>query len=171
MTRKVIWSPRRWSSDQGGDELTQEVGLGAGLADTLVGILTVREMLLYTAELKRPMHEPFAQKQAAVNHILEKLSLEDCQNVIVGTQYIAGISGGQVPRPLPHPSCCGDCKGVVVGTQYFAGTSGGQVPRFLSLPCLLWGLSECDYGDLVHCRHLGRPGASLPPPCLFVVGT
>eukprot|EP00884_Botryococcus_braunii_P007530 jgi/Botrbrau1/16779/Bobra.150_2s0014.1 len=66
--------------------------------DTLVGILTVREMLLYTAELKRNLKEPFASKQAAVNHLLEKLSLEDCQNVIVGTPLMVGISGGQAKR-------------------------------------------------------------------------
>lgn len=66
------------------------------VVDTLVGILTVREMLLYTAELKWPRQKPLAEKLAAVNGLLEKLSLEDCQNVRVGTQFLAGISGGQV---------------------------------------------------------------------------
>ena len=34
--------------------------------DTLIPILTVEEMLMYTAELKRPRSEPAAEKRAAV---------------------------------------------------------------------------------------------------------
>jgi hypothetical protein len=34
--------------------------------DTLLPILTVEEMLMYTAELKRPLKEPTAIKRAAV---------------------------------------------------------------------------------------------------------
>lgn len=35
-------------------------------ADTLLPILTVREMLLYTAELKRPLSEKLSHKAVAV---------------------------------------------------------------------------------------------------------
>lgn len=48
-------------------------------ADTLLPILTVEEMLLYTAELKRPLSEPLEQKKAAVQELLEKLALTDCR--------------------------------------------------------------------------------------------
>jgi ATP-binding cassette, subfamily G (WHITE), member 2 len=48
-------------------------------ADTLVDSLSVREMLLYTAELKRPMGEPLAAKRAAVEVLLGKLALTGCK--------------------------------------------------------------------------------------------
>lgn len=49
------------------------------LADTLLPILTVEEMLLYTAELKRPRSVPLAEKQAAVEQLLDKLGLQACR--------------------------------------------------------------------------------------------
>lgn len=49
------------------------------LADTLLPILTVEEMLLYTAELKRPRSIPLADKQAAVEELLDKLALQECR--------------------------------------------------------------------------------------------
>jgi hypothetical protein len=39
---------------------------GPAQFDTLLGILTVYEMLLYTAELKRPWQEPLERKKHAV---------------------------------------------------------------------------------------------------------
>jgi hypothetical protein len=48
-------------------------------ADTLLPILTVEEMLLYTAELKRPRSIPLADKQAAVEELLDKLGLNTCR--------------------------------------------------------------------------------------------
>lgn len=48
-------------------------------ADTLLHILTVEEMMLYTAELKRPRSEPLASKKAAVDTLLEKLGLTPCR--------------------------------------------------------------------------------------------
>ena len=37
--------------------------------DTLLGILTVEEMLMYTAELKRSISEPLSSKKAAVEQV------------------------------------------------------------------------------------------------------
>ena len=54
--------------------------------DTLLGALTVREMLLYTAELKRSMHEPFADKAAAVDAVLDQLGLVTCAGVNIGSK-------------------------------------------------------------------------------------
>lgn len=48
-------------------------------ADTLLPILTVEEMLLYTAELKQPRSIPLADKQAAVETLLDKLGLVPCR--------------------------------------------------------------------------------------------
>ncbi len=49
--------------------------------DTLIPSLTVSEMLLYTAELKRPRQESLDSKKTAVEHVLNKLSLSTCRSV------------------------------------------------------------------------------------------
>ena len=49
------------------------------LLDTLLGILTVYEMLLYTAELKRSIREPLSSKKAAVEDLMDKLALQGCR--------------------------------------------------------------------------------------------
>ena len=66
--------------------------------DTLVDILTVEEMLMYTAELKRPINQPKAQKKAAVDELLHVLALEGCRDVRIGSSLNRGISGGQAKR-------------------------------------------------------------------------
>ncbi|GAX75671.1 hypothetical protein CEUSTIGMA_g3114.t1 [Chlamydomonas eustigma] len=66
--------------------------------DTLLGILTVEEMLMYTAELKRSLNEPISSKRAAVEMVLKKLALDQCKDVIIGNQMTKGISGGQAKR-------------------------------------------------------------------------
>jgi ABC-type multidrug transport system ATPase subunit len=66
--------------------------------DTLVDTLTCREMLLYTAQLKRPMAEPLADKQEAVEHLLDKLGLSSCSSTQIGHALKRGISGGQAKR-------------------------------------------------------------------------
>ena len=43
--------------------------------DTLIAALTAREMLLYTAELKRPMRESLVSKETAVDQLLVDLGL------------------------------------------------------------------------------------------------
>lgn len=44
----------------------------------------VQEMLLYTAELKRPVSESRADKAAVVDMYLDKLNLERCKDVKIG---------------------------------------------------------------------------------------
>jgi ATP-binding cassette subfamily G (WHITE) protein 2 len=66
--------------------------------DTLLDILTVEEMMKYTADLKRPTTEPASQKAAAVEEILELLALKTCRNVRIGSPLARGISGGQAKR-------------------------------------------------------------------------
>ncbi|KAL4428045.1 hypothetical protein ABPG75_002134 [Micractinium tetrahymenae] len=66
--------------------------------DTLLPTLTVHEMLMYTAELKRPTSEPREEKQAAVEELLQVLALEGCRNVKIGSNLERGISGGQAKR-------------------------------------------------------------------------
>jgi len=66
--------------------------------DTLISILTVEEMLMYTAELKRSISEPLSSKRAAVEQVLKKLALDTCRDVLIGNQMAKGISGGQAKR-------------------------------------------------------------------------
>jgi ABC-type uncharacterized transport system YnjBCD ATPase subunit len=66
--------------------------------DTLLPVLTVEEMLLYTAELKRPMSEPLDDKRAAVEELLDALALTPCRDVKIGDPLTKGISGGQAKR-------------------------------------------------------------------------
>lgn len=66
--------------------------------DTLLGILTVEEMLTYTAELKRPMEEPLESKKKAVVAVMDALALLPCRDVKIGSAMVKGISGGQAKR-------------------------------------------------------------------------
>jgi len=66
--------------------------------DTLLPVLTVGEMLLYTAELKRPMSETLESKKAAVEELLHDLALTQCRDVKIGDPLTKGISGGQAKR-------------------------------------------------------------------------
>ena len=55
-------------------------------------------MLLYTAELKRPMSESMESKKAAVEELLHDLALTQCRDVKIGDPMTKGISGGQAKR-------------------------------------------------------------------------
>lgn len=66
--------------------------------DTLLPILTVEEMLLYTADLKRPMEESKEKKKDAVDELIEVLALTTCKDVLIGNELARGISGGQAKR-------------------------------------------------------------------------
>ncbi|KAK9808412.1 hypothetical protein WJX73_002001 [Symbiochloris irregularis] len=66
--------------------------------DTLIAELTVREMLLYTAELKRDSQEPLAEKAARVDELLECLALVGCKDTYIGDALARGVSGGQAKR-------------------------------------------------------------------------
>lgn len=66
--------------------------------DTLLGVLTVRKMLLYQAELKCSRREPLDSKRARVENLLVKLGLDGCADVPIGDALHSGISGGQAKR-------------------------------------------------------------------------
>ena len=65
-------------------------------SDTLLPELTVREMLLYTAELKCPRSEPLPDKRARVEQLLDTLRLRECAGTLIGDSLARGVSGGQV---------------------------------------------------------------------------
>jgi ATP-binding cassette subfamily G (WHITE) protein 2 len=66
--------------------------------DTLVPILTVSEMFLYTALLKLEREVDVEKKEEAVERVIDVLGLETCRNVLIGSSTNRGISGGQAKR-------------------------------------------------------------------------
>lgn len=63
--------------------------------DDLLGVLTVRETIMYAARLSNPT-EPDPSER--VDHIINVLGLAKCANVIIGNPIQKGISGGQKRR-------------------------------------------------------------------------
>ncbi|KAL9139201.1 ABC transporter [Amphidinium carterae] len=66
--------------------------------DNLLAVLTVKEMLLYQAELKCSTTEPYSSKVERVDLLLKELGLEKCKDVMIGDALHPGISGGQAKR-------------------------------------------------------------------------
>ena len=66
--------------------------------DTLVGELTVEQMLAYTAALKLPSVTTPDERRQRVNEVIDHLDLEVCRDTIIGTTLVRGISGGQAKR-------------------------------------------------------------------------
>ena len=66
--------------------------------DTLVELLTVEQMLLYQAQLKRSEREPTVSKQRVVDDLLKSLGLTHVRASLIGGPMNRGISGGQVKR-------------------------------------------------------------------------
>lgn len=66
--------------------------------DTLVGELTVRQMLMYTAELRLPTTLTTAEKLTRVDETIAKLGLNKCEDTVIGNPLQRGISGGQAKR-------------------------------------------------------------------------
>ncbi|OEU17389.1 P-loop containing nucleoside triphosphate hydrolase protein [Fragilariopsis cylindrus CCMP1102] len=66
--------------------------------DTLVGELTVEQMLLYTAELKLSVKTTSEERVARVAEMIKMLNLESCRNTVIGSPLSRGISGGQAKR-------------------------------------------------------------------------
>jgi len=66
--------------------------------DTLVGELSVEQMLAYTAALKLPGSTTAEERAERVDEVIQRLDLESCRGTIIGSSLIRGISGGQAKR-------------------------------------------------------------------------
>jgi len=66
--------------------------------DTLIGELTVEQMLMYTAELKLPRAIGREEKKRRVDSVIESLRLTKCRQTVIGNVLKRGISGGQAKR-------------------------------------------------------------------------
>uniref|UniRef100_A0A8B9JMP8 ABC transporter domain-containing protein n=1 Tax=Astyanax mexicanus TaxID=7994 RepID=A0A8B9JMP8_ASTMX len=67
--------------------------------DILMGTLTVRENLLFSANLRLPRQQySDSDKEKKVKNIIEQLGLEDCAHTKIGTEFLRGVSGGERKR-------------------------------------------------------------------------
>uniref|UniRef100_A0A672IFL4 ATP-binding cassette sub-family G member 2-like n=1 Tax=Salarias fasciatus TaxID=181472 RepID=A0A672IFL4_SALFA len=69
--------------------------------DILMGTLSVRENLLFSANLRlSPKYHSNSDKNDKVNTIIQELGLVDCADTKIGTEFLRGVSGGERKR------CC-----------------------------------------------------------------
>jgi ABC-type lipoprotein export system ATPase subunit len=66
--------------------------------DVVMGTLTVRENLMFSANLRLPKSVSHREKCDRVTETLEELGLVKCADSKVGTEFIRGVSGGERKR-------------------------------------------------------------------------
>ncbi|XP_032380953.1 broad substrate specificity ATP-binding cassette transporter ABCG2b [Etheostoma spectabile] len=85
-----------------GEAITSELRLSSAYVvqdDILMGTLSVRENLLFSANLRlNPRHHSSSDKKSKVDAILQDLGLTDCADTKIGTEFLRGVSGGERKR-------------------------------------------------------------------------
>ncbi|KAL9266764.1 ABC transporter G family member 11-like protein [Drosera capensis] len=66
--------------------------------DNLIGTLTVRETISYSARLRLPDKMPRSEKMALVESTIIEMGLQDCADTVIGNWHLRGISGGEKRR-------------------------------------------------------------------------
>ncbi|XP_071808531.1 broad substrate specificity ATP-binding cassette transporter ABCG2-like isoform X1 [Asterias amurensis] len=66
--------------------------------DIVMGTLTVRENLTFSASVRFRKTVSKADKKRRVQEVIEELSLQDCAETKIGNVYIRGVSGGERKR-------------------------------------------------------------------------
>jgi ABC-type multidrug transport system ATPase subunit len=66
--------------------------------DNLIGTLTVRETIGYSALLRLPDKMPRDDKRALVEGTIVEMGLQDCADTVVGNWHLRGVSGGEKRR-------------------------------------------------------------------------
>ncbi|XP_045392759.1 broad substrate specificity ATP-binding cassette transporter ABCG2 [Lemur catta] len=66
--------------------------------DVVMGTLTVRENLQFSAALRLPTTMPNHEKNERINKVIQELGLSKVADSKVGTQFIRGVSGGERKR-------------------------------------------------------------------------
>ncbi|KAL8828813.1 MAG: hypothetical protein Q9191_002370 [Dirinaria sp. TL-2023a] len=103
--------------------------------DVLLPTLTVRETLVYAAELRLPPPATTAERHQVVEDVILELGLKECANTRVGTNAHRGCSGGEKRRTslgvqmLANPSVL-FCDEVTTGLD---ATSAFQLVRTLKM--------------------------------------
>jgi hypothetical protein len=80
--------------------------------DVLMGTMTPREALLFSAALRLPQHVPLDEKAAIVEQMITELGLQRCADSRIGDKMMRGISGGEKKRTsIGVGDACGTCPG------------------------------------------------------------
>ncbi|KAL2243794.1 ABC transporter G family member 11 [Sesamum indicum] len=66
--------------------------------DNLIGTLTVRETISYSARLRLPDRMRWSDKRALVESTIIEMGLQDCADTVIGNWHLRGISGGERRR-------------------------------------------------------------------------
>lgn len=66
--------------------------------DIFSGTLTVRENIMFSANLRLPQSVPFRERVKRVSNIIEQLGLIQCADTRMGTEFQRGVSGGERKR-------------------------------------------------------------------------
>jgi ATP-binding cassette subfamily G (WHITE) protein 2 len=66
--------------------------------DVISGMLTIRENLLFSANVRLPNDVSNNERRERVTKIIIDLGLGSCADTIVGTELLRGISGGERKR-------------------------------------------------------------------------
>lgn len=66
--------------------------------DNLLPALTVRETLMYSARMRLSRTHSREEIESKVNSVILKLGLKECQNNLIGSELVKGISGGEKRR-------------------------------------------------------------------------
>ena len=111
--------------------------------DILIPTLTVRETLLYSAELRLPASTSHVERVKVVEEVILQLGLKDCANTRIGDNEHKGCSGGEKRR-------------VSIGVQLLANPS----VLFLDEPTT--GLDATSAYQLVQTlKHLAKKGRTI----------
>jgi len=68
------------------------------IEDIISGTLTVRENLMFSANIRLPHSYSAREKLARVNQIIDDLDLHSCIDTFIGTDFVRGVSGGEKKR-------------------------------------------------------------------------
>lgn len=66
--------------------------------DIISGTLTVRENLMFSANVRLSDDVSNTERQERVTKVIQDLGLESCADTRVGTEFLRGISGGERKR-------------------------------------------------------------------------
>lgn len=66
--------------------------------DIVSGNLTVRENLMFSANVRLPKSIDRSRRENIVNEVLSQLGLDKCADTTVGTEFKRGVSGGERKR-------------------------------------------------------------------------
>ncbi|KAL9677576.1 hypothetical protein QQ045_005809 [Rhodiola kirilowii] len=91
MTGNVLLNGKKARLDYGGVAyVTQE--------DSFLGTLTVRETLMYSANLRFPSTMTKQDIDGIVEGTIQEMGLQDCADRLIGNWHLRGISGGEKKR-------------------------------------------------------------------------